>query len=71
MDGRDLQRCISGARGHPRMKQGLSALWRAQGSLSGGSAAECMKVGQDPLRRLEALRRGFGRVQAGPKGRIG
>jgi hypothetical protein len=71
MDGRDLQRCISGARGQPRTRQGLSELWRAQRPPSGSSAAECLKIGQDPLRRLEALRRGFGRSQAGPKDRIG
>ena len=64
MDGRDLERCISSARGKPRTRQGLGTLWKAQKPLSGSSAADCMKVGQDPLRRLEALRRGFGARRA-------
>jgi hypothetical protein len=63
MDGRDLQRCIAGARRNPKVRESLAALWRAQRPLAGGSAEECLRAGRDPLRRLEELRRGFGRSE--------
>jgi hypothetical protein len=67
MDGRDLARCITGARWHPNLREGFTALWRAQRPLAGGSAEECLRAGRDPLRRLEALRRGFGRPRGARK----
>lgn len=59
MDGMDIQRCVTWARAGRPTRMALASVWRRQDTPP-GSAADCLKQGRDPSRRLEALRRRHG-----------
>ena len=71
MDGRDLHRCIEGARRGMMPRRGLASLWRDQRPPAAGTAEECLKLARDPDRRFEPLRRGAGAVRPTPRTRGG
>jgi hypothetical protein len=53
-------RRIGWSRAEAKARAKLALLWQRQGEAPAGTAAECMKVGKEPLRRLENLRRRLG-----------
>jgi hypothetical protein len=64
MDGMDLRRRIGWSRAEAKGRARLALLWQRQGEAPVGTAAECVKVAREPLRRLESLRRRVGTAQA-------
>ncbi|NKE45359.1 hypothetical protein HB662_11275 [Roseomonas frigidaquae] len=56
----DLQRRIVSVSRGAATRAALRALWHRQQPQVPGSAEECLRVAQDPQRRLEPLRRQHG-----------
>lgn len=56
----DLQRRIVSATRGAATRAALRALWHRQQPRIPGSAEECLKLAQEPQRRLEPLRRQHG-----------
>ncbi|GGG40637.1 hypothetical protein GCM10010964_30330 [Caldovatus sediminis] len=67
MDGREVGRRVVQLQAEARARRGLALLWRGGRPLRvGASAAECLRLGVEPARRLEPLRRRLGRGGAAP-----
>jgi hypothetical protein len=58
----DLERRVGWARQGAPIRRSLAALWRRQQPPMPASAEDCLRAGREPLRRLEALRRGSGKA---------
>ncbi|WP_372623515.1 hypothetical protein [Falsiroseomonas sp.] len=67
MDGRDMQRRVGGGRRRAQERQSIEALRRNQAAPQGGSAADCLKAGRDPEKKLEELRRSLGSPHKAPE----
>jgi hypothetical protein len=63
MDGMDLRRRVGWSAFEVKTLARAAMLRRRQPAQSSATAADCMKLGRQPERRLEPLRRGQG---AGP-----
>jgi hypothetical protein len=57
MDGTDLGRRMGWSRQEAVARGRLALLWRRPTGGAAGNAAECLRLGREPLRRLEPLRR--------------
>ena len=60
MDGMDLRRRMGWSAAEAKTLARAAVLWRLQPSPAAATAADCMKLGRQPERRLEPLRRGPG-----------
>lgn len=63
MDGMDLRRRIGWSRTEAKVRARFALLRQRQGESPPGTAAECVKVAKEPLRRLESLWRRLGAAQ--------
>jgi hypothetical protein len=60
MDGMDLQRRMGWSRAAAKAWAGIAPLLRRQPRIPPVTAADCVRIGKVPLRRLEPLRRRTG-----------
>ena len=60
MDGMDLRRRMGWSAAAAKREARVSALRRRPRSLAPVTAADCVRLGREPERRLEPLRRGQG-----------
>lgn len=57
MDGMDLRRRIGWSRAEAKAQAKFAPLRRTQYGSASATAADCVRMAKQPLRRLEALRR--------------
>ena len=57
MDGTELGREVARLRAEGRAQAKAAALWRNHPDTTTASAADCVRVVKEPLRRFDALRR--------------
>jgi hypothetical protein len=60
MDGKDLRRRMGWSAAEAKTLARAAVLQRRQADQAPATAADCMKLGREPERRLEPLRRGQG-----------
>jgi hypothetical protein len=59
-----MERCVGKASRRRAPRAGIEALRRNHQPLRGATAEDCLRAGRDPGRKLEALRREVGGVEA-------
>ena len=60
----DLQRVVQQLRRGAPTRASFATLWRQQQPSEAASAEDCVRLGRDPERRLEPLRRRQGKLHA-------
>jgi hypothetical protein len=63
MDGTDLRRRLGWSAAEAKAEARAAMLRRRQPAQAAGTAADCMRLGREPERRLEPLRRSQGVAQ--------